>query len=100
LDGNARKSGVPGSTTAAFRVLEIEPAAGVPLVALVAVYRDPGVIEHPGQVKQIPRHECGVAVGEIVVRAAGARVEVRRAGAGFADPAGIGLWRMVYPGWL
>ena len=44
-------------------------------------------------VHQVPGHERGVAVGEVVLRAAAARVEVRRSRAGLADPAGVGLRR-------
>src|SRR5258708_8881798 len=75
-------------------VVEVVAAAGVPAGALVAVggYAA-GVLEQPGQVQQVPGHERGVAVGEVVVRAAGARVEVGRPGPGFADPPGIGLRR-------
>jgi hypothetical protein len=39
-----------------------------------------GVLQHPGRVQQVPRHERGVAVGEVVLRAARTRVEVGRAG--------------------
>ena len=42
---------------------------------------------------QVPGHERGVAVGEVVLRAAAARVEVRRPRPGLADPAGVGLRR-------
>src|SRR5690349_16664091 len=66
-----------------LRVLPVEAGAGVPLRALVAVAGDPaGVAQHPGEVHQVPRHEGGVAVGEVVLRSTAARVEVRRAGAG------------------
>ena len=42
---------------------------------------------------QVPRHERGVAVGEVVLRPAGTRVEIGRTGPGLADPAGVGLRR-------
>src|SRR6516164_4741563 len=79
---------------AVFGILEIEAASGVPFRALVAVGGDAaGVFEHPGQVQQVPGHERGVAVGEVVVRAARTRIEVGRTRAGLADPAGVGLRR-------
>src|SRR5690348_15446967 len=52
-----------------------------------------GVPEDAGQVHQVPGGEGGVAVGEVVVGAARAVVQVGRAGAGLADPAGVGLRR-------
>src|SRR5256714_15111465 len=80
--------------SAMLRIREIEAAAGVPLRTLVAVGGDPaGVSDHAGQVQQVPRHECGVPVGEVVLRAARSLIKVGRAGAGFADPAGVGLGR-------
>ena len=49
--------------SAVLRVLVVEAAAGVPLRALVAVRRHAArVLEHPGQVHQVPGHEgrcCG-----------------------------------------
>jgi len=66
-----------GDWLAVFGIVEVEAASGVPFRALVAVGRDSArVLEHPGQVHQVPRHERGVAVGEVVGRAAGARIEV------------------------
>ena len=57
--------------SAVLGVREVEAAAGVPLRALVAVRGDAaGVLEHPREVQQVPRHERGVAVGEVVVGAA------------------------------
>jgi hypothetical protein len=44
-------------------------------------------------VQEVPGHEGGVAVGEVVVRAAAALVEVGRSGAGLPDPAGVGVGR-------
>src|SRR5438067_2388873 len=39
-------------------VVEVEPAAGVPLRALVAVGGDAArVLDHAGQMQQVPRHE-------------------------------------------
>src|ERR1700710_3237213 len=77
-----------------LRVREVEAAAGVPGGALVAVGGDAaGVLEDPRQVQHVPGGEGGVAVGEVVLRAARALVEIGRAGAGLADPAGIGLRR-------
>src|SRR5207249_1181134 len=51
------------------------------------------VLHHAGEVEQVPGHEGRVAVGEVVLRPAGTRVEIRRTGAGLADPTGIGLRR-------
>ena len=53
----------------------------------------PRVLEHPRQVQQVPGHERGVAVGEVVLGPAGAGVEIGRPRAGLADPAGVGLRR-------
>src|SRR2546430_10723023 len=84
----------PPDCSAILRVLEVEPAAGVPLRALVAARRNAArVLEHPGQVHQVPGHERGVAVGEVVLRTTGARVQIGRTGTGLADPPGIGLRR-------
>ena len=59
------------SASAVLRVLVVEPAAGLPFAPLVAVRRYPaGVLQHPGEVEQVPRHERGVPVGEVVVRPA------------------------------
>ena len=57
--------------SAVVGVFEVEPASGVPFGSLVAVGGDAaGVLEHPGQVHQVPGHEGGVAVGEVVAGAA------------------------------
>src|SRR5262245_51860753 len=81
-----------GSTV--FGVGEVEAAAGVPGRTLVAVGGDAvGVLQHPGQVQQVPGHEGGVAVREVVLGAARAGVQVGRPGPGLADPAGVGLGR-------
>src|SRR5437588_1819338 len=72
----------------------VEAAAGVPLRALVAVGGDAaGVLEHPGQMEEVPGHERGVAVGEVVLRPTRSGVEVRRPRSRLADPAGVGLGR-------
>src|SRR6266545_7108374 len=90
--------GNPVHVSTVLGVGEIEAATGIPLRALVAVGRDTsGVLEHPSEVQQVPRHEGRVAVGEIVVRPAGALVEVRRPGAGLTDPARVGLRRNDVP---
>src|SRR5262249_40891858 len=66
---------------------EVVPAAGVPAPALVAVGRHAAVVlEHAGDVQQVPGHERRVAVGEVVLGTAGAGVEVGRARARLADP--------------
>src|SRR6185437_15272886 len=65
--------------SAVFGVVEVITAARVPAGTLVAVGRDAaGVLEHPGQVQQVPGHERGVAVGEVVLRATRAGIEVGR----------------------
>src|SRR5438105_707808 len=80
--------------SAVLRVREIEAAAGVPLRSLVAVGGDPAVVlQHAGHVQQVPRHERGVAVGEVILGTAGAGIEIGRAWSGRANPAGIGLRR-------
>jgi hypothetical protein len=71
----AESSRTPGARprveSAVFRVWEVESAAGLPRRSLVAVRGYPAtVLERPGGVHQVPRHECGVAVGEVVVGSA------------------------------
>src|SRR6478672_4048726 len=74
--------------------VEVEALPLLPRRALVAPRRDAaGVADHLRQVHEVPRHERGVAVGEVVLRPAGARVEVGRAGPDLADPARVGLRR-------
>ena len=51
-----------------------------------------GILDHSGQVRKASREER-VAVGEVVLGSAGARVEVARARAGFAEPGRVGLGR-------
>src|SRR5688572_16166017 len=85
-DGGYRHSSVLG-------IGEVDATSRLPGRALVAVRRHPaGVLEQPGEVQQVPRHERRVPVREVVVRPTRSRVEVRRAGAGGTDPAGVGLW--------
>jgi DNA-binding NarL/FixJ family response regulator len=56
---------------AVFGILEVEAAPGIPLRTLVAVHRDAtGILQHPGEVQQVPGHERGVPVGEVVFRPA------------------------------
>ncbi len=63
-----RLDGWTDGGSAVLGVREVEAAAGVPLRALVAVGGDAaGVLQHPGQVQQVPGHEGGVAVGEVVL---------------------------------
>ena len=69
-----------------------------PTRALVAVGGDAAVVlEEPGGVQQVPGHERGVAVREVVVRPS-ARGRGRTGGDGLADPAGVGLRGIRYPG--
>ncbi len=51
------------------------------------------VLEHFRQVQQVPCHERGVAVGEVVLRSARARIEIGRPWSGLTDPSRIGLRR-------
>ena len=63
-----------------FRVGVIEAATGLPQRALIAVRRHAArILYHARQVQQVPGHEGGVAIGKIVLRAAGACVEIGRA---------------------
>src|SRR4051794_41918195 len=87
-------AGYEGPRSAVLRVREVEPAARVPLRALVAVGRDAtGVLEEPRDVQQVPGQERRVAVGEVVLRSARSGIEVGRPGAGLAEPRAVGLWR-------
>ncbi len=75
-------------------VLEVVAAARVPAGPLVAMGGDAAVVlQQAREVHQVPRHERGVPVGEVVVATAAGVVEVRGARAGLADPAGVGLRR-------
>src|SRR5215212_8998763 len=83
-----------GRASAVLGVREVEAAAGVPFGALVAVGGNAAlVLEHPRQVHQVPGHERGVPVGEVVLRTARTRIEVARSGTRLADPARVGLGR-------
>jgi len=54
--------------SSAVRLDEVEPLSLVPAGAGVAVGRDAaGRIDHPRQMHEVPRHEGGVAVGEVVL---------------------------------
>src|SRR4051794_29838364 len=90
VSGSTRSSPI----SAVLGVGEVEAGAGVPFGALVAVGGDAaGVLEHARHVQEVPGGEGGVAAGEVVLGSAGALVEVGGAGAGGADPAGVGLRR-------
>ena len=98
MHASGEEAGRPRPSThgsgAVLGVLQVEAGTGVPLRALVAVARDAaGVLEHPGEVHQVPGHERGVAVGEVVLGPAAAGVEVRRPGSGLTDPAGVRVRR-------
>ena len=81
------------SVSPVFGVGSVGAVARVPLGALVAIGGDTScLLQHGGQVQEVVGHESGVAVGEVVVGAAGAGVEVGGARAYFADPTGVGLW--------
>lgn len=71
---------------------EVEAAACVPAGALVAVGGEPaGVAQEPGEVHEVPGHEGGGAVGEVVLGPSEAIIEVGGTGACFAEPGGVGL---------
>jgi len=42
---------------------------------------------------EVPGHEGGIAVGEVVFGAAGARIEIGGTGTGLTQPGGVGLRR-------
>src|SRR4051812_28444408 len=90
----ASPSGVVSEGSAVLRIREVETAAGVPGGALIAVSGDAaGVLQHPSQVKHVPGREGGVAISEVVLRAAGTLVEIGRSGPGLADPTRVRLRR-------
>ena len=75
-----------------FWIRVVESAAAVPGRLLVSMYWcASGILQRSGHVHQVPGHESGVAVGEIVFRVSGARVQVGRSGASFAQPSCIRL---------
>src|SRR6185312_7416835 len=85
-------------TLTVFGIAEIEALAFIPFGTLIALGRDAaGAFEEFSQMHEIPRHEGGVAVGEIVIEADMAAlavvVTVTGAGADLTDPAGVGLRR-------
>src|SRR3954447_875552 len=58
-------------------IRKIEAAAGVPLGTLIPVDGDAaGVGDHAGEVQQVPRHERGIAVREVVGGPARPGIEV------------------------
>lgn len=82
----------------AVQVRVVEATAGLPSRARVTVRRDAaGVLDHPRQVQQVPGHEGGVAVGEVVLRPARPGIEIGGAWPGLADPRGVGLRRNDVP---
>src|SRR6266702_807975 len=85
-------------SSAIFWIFKIETGAGIPFAALVAVgWHAAGLFEHLRQVHKIPSHKGGIAIGEVITQANLAAVAVvvaiAWAGAGFADPASVGLRR-------
>lgn len=70
-----------------------ESATGLPTRALIAMRGyAAGVFDCPRNVQQVPGHESRAAVGEVVLRAAGSRIEIRKPQTDRAQPPGIGLW--------
>ena len=67
--------------------------ARVPRGSLIAVSRHAaGILQHPREMHQVPSHEGGISLREIVVQPYAA-VAIGRTGARLPDPTGIGLWR-------
>jgi len=76
----------------------VESAPSIPFRPLIAMGRDPtGILDHPRHVHEIPGHERGIAIGEVVLRSARTRVEIRRARASFAQPVSVRLRRNHVP---
>src|SRR5690606_19666990 len=74
-----------------FGILEIEAAPGLPCPPVITLIRQTACLfQHPRHMHQVPRHDRGVALREVVVEAC-AVVAIARAGAGFTHPAAIGL---------
>ena len=70
---------------------EIESTPRIPQRSLVPVRgKASGVFEDPSHVEEVPGHERGVAIGEVVLRAPRSWIEVGGARSGFTDPTGIG----------
>ena len=89
-----RPSDAPGGAAQRYSGFsKSKSGSGVPLSALVAAGRAHGVSQHSCEVHEVPCHERRVAVREVVLRSTAALVEVRRTGAGLADPPGVGLRR-------
>ena len=83
-----------GHRSSVVRVREVEAATRLPQRALLAVRRYAArVLQEPREMEQVPRHERGVAVGEVVLRAARAGVEIGRARPRLPDPACVRLRR-------
>jgi hypothetical protein len=66
-----RRGLMQASASSVRRIREIRPASGVPFRPLIAVCRNPSsIFYHAGHVQEIPSHERGIAIREIVFRAA------------------------------
>src|ERR1700694_4092159 len=88
----AKPLSLPSDLLAALGVGPAESLTRIPTSTLIAPRWYPaGVGEHLGEVHEVPGHEGRVAIGEVILRTPRARIEVRRAGTGFADPTGVGL---------
>ncbi len=60
-------------------ILIIKSTTRIPLRALIAVSGYPTRIFYdPGQVHQVPGHKRGVSIGEVVLRTAGAWIQIGR----------------------
>jgi len=82
------------TNSAVIWVWIIEAASGIPFGTLVAVCREAaGIDNHACHMHQIPGHECGVAIGEIIFRPTRIGIKIRRSRSGLAEPSRIRLRR-------
>ena len=72
----------------------IESATRVPLGALIAMCWNPAcILDHSRKVEQIPGHECGVAIGEIILGPSRSGIQIRGSRSCRSQPVGIRLRR-------
>ena len=70
----------------------VEATASLPQGTLVAMCRNAArILYHSGEVHEVPGHEGGIAVGEVVLGPTGARVEIGRTRAGLTHPPHVSL---------
>ena len=88
---NVATPSVPGHPLGGY---EVEALAGVPERPLVPVRRNAArVSQGARRVHEVPGHEGGVAVGEVVFGSAGSGIQVGRTRARLTQPGGVGLRR-------